>query len=39
MSCDNDTAIMLDGISKCYEIYHKPHHRLLQTLTRGKRKF
>ncbi len=30
-------AISLQNISKCFEIYHKPHHRLLQGLVRGKR--
>mgnify|MGYP001767475584 FL=1 len=34
-----DTALRVDNISKCYEIYKEPHHRLLQTLFRGRRTF
>jgi lipopolysaccharide transport system ATP-binding protein len=32
-------VIRLDGLGKRYEIYAKPHHRLLQTLLRGKRQY
>ena len=32
-------AIRVDGLGKRYEIYRKPHHRLLQTLFRGRRQF
>jgi lipopolysaccharide transport system ATP-binding protein len=32
-------AIRVDGLGKRYEIYAKPHHRLLQTLLRGRRAF
>jgi lipopolysaccharide transport system ATP-binding protein len=37
MSCE--TAIAVRNISKCYEIYAQPHHRLFQTLLRGKKQF
>ena len=32
-------AIEVAGLSKRYEVYRKPHHRLLQTLLRGQRTF
>ena len=32
-------AIEVAGLSKRYEVYRKPHHRLLQTLLRGRRTF
>jgi lipopolysaccharide transport system ATP-binding protein len=32
-------AIRVEGLGKRYEIYAKPHHRLLQTLLRGRRAF
>ena len=32
-------AIRVDKLGKRYEIYGKPHHRLLQTLFRGRRSF
>jgi lipopolysaccharide transport system ATP-binding protein len=32
-------AIRVDRLGKRYEIYRKPHHRLLQTLFRGRRQF
>jgi lipopolysaccharide transport system ATP-binding protein len=35
----SDYAIRVDGLSKCYHIYDKPHDRLLQILLRGKRRF
>ena len=34
-----DTAIRVEGLSKHYQIYDRPHHRLLQTLWRGRRQF
>ncbi|WP_298868030.1 ABC transporter ATP-binding protein, partial [uncultured Gimesia sp.] len=44
MSCDdsslkNDVAIKLEGVSKYFQIYDKPHHRLMQGLFRGKKQF
>lgn len=39
MSSDADVAIEIAGLGKRYEIYDRPHHRLLQTLLRGKRRF
>jgi homopolymeric O-antigen transport system ATP-binding protein len=38
MSCD-EVVIEAKNISKCYQIFSIPHHRLLQILFRGKRKF
>ena len=35
----SDTAISIEGLSKCYQIYDKPQHRLLQGLWRGRRQF
>jgi len=35
----SDTVIKVEGLSKCYEIYAKPHHRLLQMLFRGRKQF
>lgn len=32
----SDLAIALSGVSKSYPIYQKPHHRLLQMMTREK---
>jgi len=32
-------AIRVQNVGKCYEMYSKPHHRLLQTLCKGHRKF
>ncbi len=32
-------AIEVDRLSKRYEVYRKPHHRLLQTVLRGRRTF
>lgn len=29
-------AIRVEGVSKCYQIYEKPRHRLMQMLTRGR---
>jgi lipopolysaccharide transport system ATP-binding protein len=39
MSCDANTAIRVQDAGKCYAIYDKPHHRLLQGLFRGRRTF
>ena len=37
--CSDPVAINVDRVSKCYEIYSKPHHRLMQTLCLGRRRF
>lgn len=38
--CSNDEiAISIDGISKFFEIYDKPLHRLLQMIYRGRRQY
>lgn len=34
-----DLAIHAEGLSKCYQIYAKPHHRLLQSLFRSRHTF
>lgn len=40
MSCDcSDVAISVNGVSKFFEIYEKPSHRLLQMIYRGKKQF
>lgn len=39
MSANSQLAIRAQGLGKHYHIYAKPHHRLLQTLWRGKRQF
>lgn len=31
----SETAISVRNVSKCFDIYDKPHHRLMQFLTRG----
>ena len=38
MSSDN-VALKVENVSKCYEMYAAPHHRLLQTLFRGHKQF
>ena len=38
MSSD-EIAISVRGVSKCFEMYEKPVHRLYQTLCAGKRRF
>lgn len=38
MSSD-DIALSINGVSKCFEIYEKPVHRLFQTLCAGHKKF
>jgi len=35
----SEVVIKIDNLSKCYEVYDKPHKRLLQMLAGGKRKF
>lgn len=35
----SDVAIEVAGLSKCYLVYEKPIHRLLQMLWRGRRKY
>lgn len=35
----SEPAISVENLSKCYEVYDKPHKRLLQMLFRGKRKY
>ena len=35
----SDIAIKVESLSKCYQIYDKPHDRLLQMLTRGHKQF
>lgn len=37
MSCDS--AICVQGLSKCYQIYDKPRDRLLQMLCRGRKQY
>ena len=40
MSCERGgTAISVTGVSKFFEIYEKPSHRLMQMLCRGKKQF
>jgi ABC-type polysaccharide/polyol phosphate transport system ATPase subunit len=35
----SDIAIQLSNLSKCYQIYDKPQHRLWQGLVRGRKQF
>ena len=35
----NDIILAAEGVSKCFRLYDKPHHRLLQGLFCGKRKY
>lgn len=35
----HDPVLALRGLGKCYHIYEKPEHRLLQGLLRGRKKF
>ncbi len=35
----NNIAIQVKGVSKCFEMYEKPHHRLQQMLCMGRRRF
>lgn len=39
MFCDSDVAISVCEVSKFFEIYEKPIHRLLQMLFRGSKQF
>ena len=39
MSYSDDVAICIDGVSKYFEIYEKPAHRLLQMIFRGHRRY
>lgn len=36
---DETAAIVVDGVSKYFEMYDKPSHRLLQMLCRGRRQY
>lgn len=35
----SEVAIAVDNITKCYELYNKPHQRLLQLLAGGRRQY
>lgn len=35
----NNTAIRLENVNKCFQIYDKPHHRLIQGIFRGRKQF
>lgn len=39
MSSDADVVISVRNVSKCFEMYEKPVHRLYQTLCAGRKKF
>lgn len=39
MTPEKDIVLSVRGVSKCFEIYEKPVHRLYQTLCAGKKKF
>lgn len=39
MSSDNDIVLSVKNVSKCFEMYEKPVHRLYQTLCAGRKKF
>lgn len=36
---DSEIAIQVENLSKCYQIYDKPHQRLLQMIYRGHRQY
>jgi lipopolysaccharide transport system ATP-binding protein len=36
---DSDVVIHVENLSKCYQIYDKPQHRLFQGLLRGRKRF
>ena len=36
MSSENDIVLSVKNVSKCFEMYEKPVHRLYQTLCAGK---
>jgi lipopolysaccharide transport system ATP-binding protein len=35
----SEVVLKVENVGKCYEIYEAPHHRLLQTLLRGRQQF
>ncbi len=35
----SDIALKLEGVNKCFQIYDKPHHRLLQGVFRTRKKY
>lgn len=35
----NEVALTLENVSKCFQIYDKPHHRLLQGVFRGRKQY
>ena len=35
----SEIAIQVSNLSKCYQIYERPHHRLMQSLFRGRKYF
>lgn len=35
----SEFSIRVAGLSKCFNIYERPHHRLMQTLLRGHKRF
>lgn len=35
----SDVAIRVESVGKCFHIYEKPHHRLLQMLSRGRARY
>ncbi|WP_417385607.1 ABC transporter ATP-binding protein [Gimesia sp.] len=39
LDLNQETAIQLDQVCKSFQIYDKPHHRLLQGLFRGKKQY
>jgi len=39
MSSEPETALRVEGLSKCYQLYARPQDRLKQALFRGKRTF
>ena len=39
MSSDHDIVLSVKNVSKCFEMYEKPVHRLYQTLCAGRKKF
>jgi lipopolysaccharide transport system ATP-binding protein len=36
---DSEIVIRVEHLSKCYQVYDKPHHRLWQGLLRGRKQF